>query len=296
MKKKMFTGLCTLSIAGLLAAPSIPAHAAENAHKLQSISNNVSTEKITLDSNTDIDDILERLEAMGIEFNWQSLNTGFSCGIVQIIQNCTPDNTLPDDNDNGSGDSNDEDTQPDNDNGGDTQPDNGGSDNDNDGDTQPDKDDSNNGGNNTQPDNGGSNNGNGDNSSDNTGSELSALAAEVADIVNSERANAGLPALEFDFQLSSAAQVRAEEIETYFSHTRPDGSSFSSVLAEHGISYRGAGENIAWGQRSPSEVMTGWMNSDGHRANILSSRYTKIGVGVHQDINGRLYWTQLFTY
>ncbi len=63
-----------------------------------------------------------------------------------------------------------------------------------------------------------------------------------------------------------------------------------------GVSYRGAGENIAWGQKTPEQVMNGWMNSAGHRANILNEKFTSIGVGYHQNANGVNYWSQLFTY
>ena len=93
----------------------------------------------------------------------------------------------------------------------------------------------------------------------------------------------------------AAAQVRAEEIVTSFSHTRPNGSSFSTALKEQNVSYRGAGENIAWGQRSPEEVVNAWMNSAGHRANILNERFTTIGVG-HYQKGSTHYWAQLFTY
>lgn len=121
-------------------------------------------------------------------------------------------------------------------------------------------------------------------------------AKKVADLVNQERAKAGLAPLEVKVNLQTAAQVRAKEIEKSFSHTRPNGSSFSTVLAENGVDYRGSGENIAWGQRSPEEVMNGWMNSEGHRANILNKNFKYIGVGYHVNSNGTGYWTQLFTY
>lgn len=78
-------------------------------------------------------------------------------------------------------------------------------------------------------------------------------------------------------------------------HTRPDGSSFSTALQQQGVSYRGCGENIAWGQRTPEQVMNGWMNSEGHRANILNKNYKNIGVGFYQE-NDVNYWVQLFTY
>lgn len=130
---------------------------------------------------------------------------------------------------------------------------------------------------------------------DNAPSETT-FAARVAELVNIERAKAGLAPLTFDAEISSAALIRSKEIETSFSHTRPNGSSFSTVLRENGIAFRGAGENIAWGQFSPEEVMNGWMNSEGHRANILNPNYTKIGVGHYQNAAGRNFWTQLFTY
>ncbi|KLU70104.1 MAG: hypothetical protein RHS_4061 [Robinsoniella sp. RHS] len=128
------------------------------------------------------------------------------------------------------------------------------------------------------------------------GSQDVSAARKVADLVNQERAKAGLAPLEVKVNLQTAAQVRAKEIEKSFSHTRPNGSSFSTVLSENGVDYRGSGENIAWGQRSPEEVMNGWMNSDGHRANILNKNFKYIGVGYHVNSNGTGYWTQLFTY
>ena len=82
-----------------------------------------------------------------------------------------------------------------------------------------------------------------------------AFANEVVRLVNEERAKAGLPALTVDRGAASAAQVRAKEIERSFSHTRPDGSSFNSALTEAGVNFRGAGENIAYGQNSPEKVM-----------------------------------------
>ena len=121
-------------------------------------------------------------------------------------------------------------------------------------------------------------------------------AKEILDLVNQERQKAGLNALELDAALCNAAQTRSQEQTVVFSHTRPNGQSCFSVLDENGISYRGAGENIAMGQRSAEEVMNGWMNSEGHRANILNSSFTKLGVGCYQDSAGKLYWTQLFTY
>lgn len=128
-----------------------------------------------------------------------------------------------------------------------------------------------------------------------TETELS-YAEQVVKLVNEERAKHGLSPLTIDKSVESAALVRSKEIEKSFSHTRPNGSSFSTALKEQGVNYMGAGENIAWGQKSPEEVMQGWMNSEGHRANILNAKFTKIGVGYYQNSNGTNYWTQLFTY
>ncbi len=117
---------------------------------------------------------------------------------------------------------------------------------------------------------------------------------QVVKLVNEHRAKEGLSPLKLDTKVSAAAQVRAKEIVTSFSHTRPDGSSFATALKEQNISYRRAGENIAWGQKSPEEVVNAWMNSSGHRANIMNPNFTSIGVGYYRQ-NGVNYWCQLFT-
>lgn len=129
---------------------------------------------------------------------------------------------------------------------------------------------------------------------DNTGSMQGDFASQVAALVNAERAKYGLSALTMDTKVQQAALVRAKETAQSFSHTRPNGSSFSTALTEAGVSYRTAGENIAYGQTTPQQVMNAWMNSSGHRANILNANYTTIGVG-YTVINGTAYWAQLFT-
>ena len=129
---------------------------------------------------------------------------------------------------------------------------------------------------------------------DNTGSMQGDFASQVAALVNAERAKYGLSALTVDTRVQQAALVRAKETAQSFSHTRPNGSSFSTALTEAGVSYRTAGENIAYGQSTPQQVMNAWMNSSGHRANILNANYTTIGVG-YTVINGTAYWAQLFT-
>lgn len=114
---------------------------------------------------------------------------------------------------------------------------------------------------------------------------------QVLQLVNKERAKYGLnPLTMANENLSAAAQARAKEITQVFSHTRPNGSDCFTALREYGVSgYYTAGENIAAGQRTPAEVVDDWMHSSGHRANILNSNYTQLGVGY---VNG--YWVQLF--
>ena len=123
--------------------------------------------------------------------------------------------------------------------------------------------------------------------------ENSAFVNEVIRLVNVQRNKSGLASLSADSALNSASSVRAKEIVKAFSHTRPDGRSCFTALSDIGYSYRHAGENIAYGQQSPSEVVNAWMNSEGHRANILSSNFTKIGVGCHSN-GGTYYWAQFF--
>lgn len=129
-----------------------------------------------------------------------------------------------------------------------------------------------------------------------TGTENAGYVQQVVNLVNQERAKAGLSPVTADASIEAAALVRAKETEKSFSHTRPDGSSFSTALVQQGVRFYGAGENIAWGQKTPEQVMNGWMNSEGHRANILNAKFTKIGVGYYQNASGTNYWTQLFTY
>ncbi len=123
---------------------------------------------------------------------------------------------------------------------------------------------------------------------------LNNYAKEVLRLVNVERMKAGLKPLTTNSTISKAANKRAKEIVKSFSHTRPNKTPFYTVFKEYKLSYKAAGENIAYGQKSPKEVVTTWMKSSGHRANILSKKFGKIGVGVYKS-GGRLYWTQIFT-
>ena len=116
---------------------------------------------------------------------------------------------------------------------------------------------------------------------------------EVIRLVNEIRVKNGLKALEADWQLSRVARHKSQDMKdnNYFSHTSPVYGSPFEMMKSFGISYKSAGENIAKGQSSPRAVVNAWMNSPGHRANILNSSYTKIGVGYVAKGN---YWTQMF--
>lgn len=116
---------------------------------------------------------------------------------------------------------------------------------------------------------------------------------QVIELVNQARTQEGLAALTQDKLLCAAADIRAEEISRVFSHNRPDGASCFSALREQNISYTAAGENIAAGQATPSDVVQAWLNSEGHRANIMNGKFTSTGVS-HTVINGRHYWVQIF--
>ena len=124
-------------------------------------------------------------------------------------------------------------------------------------------------------------------------SSVTAYEQEVVRLVNVERNKQGLKSLTGDWQLSRVARYKSQDMKDkgYFSHTSPTYGSPFEMMKSFGISYRTAGENIAKGQRTPAEVVKAWMNSSGHRANILSRSFTKIGVGYVKDGN---YWTQMF--
>jgi len=125
--------------------------------------------------------------------------------------------------------------------------------------------------------------------------DLEELGAEVFRLTNIERQKAGLPDLSYDEALKKTAVTRAKELVTFYSHTRPDGSECFTAFDENRVSYRMAGENIAWGQTSPEEVVNAWMNSPGHRSNILHKSFGRLGTGVEMDSKGNLYWSQNFT-
>lgn len=117
------------------------------------------------------------------------------------------------------------------------------------------------------------------------------------DLINEEREKNGREPLEFDATIYEACEIRAEEIAEKFSHTRPDGSSCFTVFEEVGVTHRAAGENIAGGQISPEAAVEAWMNSSGHKANILNKSYTHAAVGCYvlRSFSGYgIYWVQMF--
>ncbi|WP_066392528.1 CAP domain-containing protein [Neobacillus mesonae] len=126
-----------------------------------------------------------------------------------------------------------------------------------------------------------------------TTNSLSAYEQKVVDLTNQERAKNGLPGLKVDVELSKMAHEKSRDMSTnsYFDHTSPTYGSPFDMMKQYGISYRYAGENIAMGQKTPEEVVKAWMNSEGHRKNILSPNFTHIGVGYVSQGN---YWTQEF--
>lgn len=124
-------------------------------------------------------------------------------------------------------------------------------------------------------------------------SEVDEMEQAVVELTNKEREKAGLAPLQVDSALMAAAREKSQDMKdkNYFSHTSPTFGSPFDRLKALGISYQAAGENIAKGQKTAQEVVTAWMNSEGHRANILDEKFTHIGVGFVKD--GSI-WTQQF--
>ncbi|MDU4936514.1 MAG: CAP domain-containing protein [Peptostreptococcaceae bacterium] len=237
-----------------------------------------------------------------------------------INSNCTNKPSVPDTNNNGTGSKPDNNTgsnngstsKPDNNTGSDnnstSKPDNNtGSDNNST--SKPDNNTDSGNGSTSKPDNNTGSDNNTSKPNNNTGSDsnnsgstnqgstsFAAYQQEVVNLVNKERAKYGLSALKSNSSLANVATIKSQDMvnKNYFSHTSPTYGSPFDMMKQFGISYKTAGENIAMGQKTPSEVVTAWMNSEGHRKNILSSSFTQIGVGVAKNANGQLYWTQMF--
>jgi uncharacterized YkwD family protein len=125
---------------------------------------------------------------------------------------------------------------------------------------------------------------------------LTSYEQQVFALVNKERSARGLGTLTYNSEVARCARFKSQDMinKGYFSHTSPTYGSPFKMMESFGIRFSNGGENIAYGQRTAAEVMNGWMNSAGHRANILSAAYTQMGVGVAKASNGTLYWTQLF--
>jgi uncharacterized YkwD family protein/spore coat assembly protein SafA len=124
---------------------------------------------------------------------------------------------------------------------------------------------------------------------------IKSVENQVIQLTNQERAKNGLPSMTADWELSRVARYKANDMrdKNYFSHTSPTYGSPFDMMKNFGISYRSAAENIAAGQTTPASVVQSWMNSSGHRANILSSN-TRIGVGYAKGGSYGYYWVQMF--
>lgn len=122
---------------------------------------------------------------------------------------------------------------------------------------------------------------------------LSEFEQQVVELTNQQRAQAGLEPLEADIALSQVARDKSEDMATnqYFDHQSPTYGSPFDMMQAYGVNYQTAGENIAKGQRTPEEVVNAWMNSEGHRENIMNPNFTHIGIGHVESGN---YWTQMF--
>jgi uncharacterized protein YkwD len=130
-----------------------------------------------------------------------------------------------------------------------------------------------------------------------TAEVMAQYEAEVVKLTNEHRVAKGCPALRVDSRLTAAARAHSTDMvaRNFFSHTGSNGSNFVARSVAAGYPQRGAaGENIAWGYRTPKDVVTGWMNSSGHRANILNCSSIAVGVGVAYNAGGSPYWTQNF--
>lgn len=128
------------------------------------------------------------------------------------------------------------------------------------------------------------------------GAPLQSFEDEVVRLINKERTSRGLQALTVNWELARVARYKSQDMidKNYFSHTSPTYGSPFTMMQSFGLRFSAAAENIAYGQRTAQEVVNAWMNSAGHRANILSASYTQTGVGAAKKSNGTLYWTQMF--
>lgn len=123
--------------------------------------------------------------------------------------------------------------------------------------------------------------------------DVASFEAEVIRLVNQHRAEAGLSPLRANWELSRVARYKSQDMadNRYFAHNSPVYGTPFQMIRAFGLSFRTAGENIAYGQRTPQAVVSAWMNSSGHRANILSGSYPQVGVGY---VSQGHHWTQMF--
>lgn len=144
--------------------------------------------------------------------------------------------------------------------------------------------------------NGGSQENNGNIENGQVESSFSEFQNKVLELVNQERAKAGVKPLKGNLELSNVATIKSQDMidKNYFDHNSPTYGSPFDMMRKFGIDFNMAGENIAYGQRTPEEVMKGWMNSPGHRKNILNPEFEQIGIGIAKNSNGVTYWTQMF--
>ena len=126
-----------------------------------------------------------------------------------------------------------------------------------------------------------------------TNNELNQFEQQVVQLTNEERSKHGLQPLQIDTEVSKVAREKSRDMaaNNYFAHNSPTYGSPFDMMKQFGVDYRTAGENIAKGQRTPQQVVNAWMNSEGHRANILNGNFTHIGVGYVEQGN---HWTQQF--
>nr|WP_242517949.1 SafA/ExsA family spore coat assembly protein [Halobacillus sp. GSS1] len=126
--------------------------------------------------------------------------------------------------------------------------------------------------------------------------DIKSVERQVIDLTNQERAKNGLPALKANWQLSRVARYKSRDManKNYFSHTSPTYGSPFNMMRDFNVSYNRAAENIAAGQQTPQEVVNGWMESPGHRKNILDPNLRQIGVGYAEGGSYGYYWTQMF--
>lgn len=126
--------------------------------------------------------------------------------------------------------------------------------------------------------------------------DQNALELQVVDLVNKQRALAELEPLSYSQDISDIAYLKAKDISdnNYFDHTSPTYGTVPEMFAKYNINYYALGENIGQGYKTPEDAVNAWMSSPGHKDNILSAKYTEIGIGIYKDDKGVITWVQMF--